>query len=267
MKTRAGGWVLVGVLLVSVAVVPRLPVWGQAFPGPQVNLTAGGLVPLPPAPPPGAWGEVIMANERWIVVQNHQGQQFPIAAESVNQFLVRWPTSFNALTTQSWVEATGNDIGSMTLTTGHVDVYEGTDRSLVNPVYRSVLPFNRPVTVIDPTYQRMMNAWDIAAQNTLYGWAYPINPGGNGIPSEFYAVGNFLGNGPLRVGVPGNNVVTIVPGEADNMSISQVTRGTASFAAKGDYVFLRPIDRNAKSLVLSQLVLYKKIPLREFSPP
>jgi len=267
MKIRLGTWILFGVVLLGVAIVPRVPVRGQAFPGPEVNLTAGGLVALPPPPPRGAWGEVIMANERWIVVQNHQGQQFPIASESINQFLVRWPSSFNALTPQSWIEATGSDVGSMTLSTTHVDVYEGTDRSLVQPVYRSVLPFNRPVTVIDPTYQRLMNAWDIAAQNTLYGWAYPINPGGNGIPSSFYAVGNFLANSPLRVGVPGNNVVTILPDDAGNMSISQVTRGTPSFAAKGDYVFLTPIDRNLKSLVLSQLVLYKKIPFREFSPP
>jgi hypothetical protein len=267
MKIRLGTGILFGAVLLVVAAVPWLPVWGQAFPGPEVNLTAGGLVPLPPPPPRGAWGEVIMANERWIVVQNHEGQQFPIAAESINQFLVRWPTSFNALTTQSWIEATGIDVGSMTLRTTHVDVYEGTDRSLVQPVYRSVLAFNRPVTVIDPTYQRMMNTFDIAAQITLYGWAYPINPGDNGIPGEFYTVGNAVQNNPLRIGVPGNNFVTILPDDAGNMSISQVTRGTPTFAAKGDYVFLTPIDRNLKSLVLSQLVLYKKIPLREFSPP
>src|SRR5690349_17489363 len=133
MKIRWGTWILFGVVLLGVAAVPWLPVRGQAFPGPEVNLTAGGLVPLPPPPPRGAWGEVIFANDRWIVVQNHEGQQFPIAAESINQFLVRWPTSFNALTPQSWVETTGDDVGSMTLRTTHVDVYEGTDRSLVQP--------------------------------------------------------------------------------------------------------------------------------------
>src|SRR3954451_1041348 len=104
MKIRWGAGILFGVVLLGVAAVPGLPVWGQAFPGPEVNLTAGGLVPLPPPPPRGAWGEVIMANERWIVVQNHEGQQFPIAAESINQFLVRWPTNFESLTNQSWVE-------------------------------------------------------------------------------------------------------------------------------------------------------------------
>src|SRR4051812_12826321 len=125
MKIRVGSWAGIGLVLLGVAAVPRLPVWGQAFPGPFVNLTAGGLVPLPPPPPRGAWGEVIFANERWIVVQNNQGQQFPVSADSINQFLVRWPSTLNALTHQSWVEATGTDAGSMTVRTSHVDVYEG----------------------------------------------------------------------------------------------------------------------------------------------
>jgi len=267
MKIRVGTWAGVGLVLLGVVAVPWLPVWGQAFPGPFVNLTAGGLVPLPPPPPRGAWGEIIMANERWLVVQNNQGQQFPVSAESIQQFLVRWPTSLNALTNQSWVEATGVDAGSMTVRTSHIDVYEGTDRSLVQPTYRSVLDFNRVVTTIDPSFQRMMNAFDIAGQNTLYGWAYPIDPGGNGIPGQFYTVGNALQNNPLQVGVPGNNVVTIIPDDAGNMSVSQVTRGTPSFAEKGDYVFLTPINLSQKSLVLSQLVLYKTIPLRDFKQP
>src|SRR5215218_3959773 len=255
MKIRVGTWAGIGLVLLGVVAVPWLPVpvWGQAYPGPLVNLTAGGLVPLPPRPPQGAWGEVIMANERWLVVQNNQGQQFPIAAETIQQFLVRWPTTLSALTNQSWIEATGTDAGSMTVRTAHIDVYEGADRSLVQPTYRSVLDFNRVVTTIDPSFQRMMNAFDVAGQNTLYGWAYPINPGEDGIPGQFYVVGNALQVNPVRVGVPGNNVVTILPEGGDNLSVSQVTRGTPSLAQNGDYVFLTPVDRNAKSLVLSQL--------------
>src|SRR5712671_612480 len=125
MKIRVGTWAGVGLVLLGVVAVPWLPVWGQAFPGPYVNLTAGGLVPLPPPPPRGAWGEVIMANEKWVVVQNHEGQQFPIAADSINQFLIRWPYSINALTNQSWVEAIGLDMGSNTVQTNHIDVCEG----------------------------------------------------------------------------------------------------------------------------------------------
>jgi len=267
MKTRVGTWTRIGLVVLGVVAVPGLAVWGQAFPGPFVNLTAGGLAPLPPAPPQGAWGEVIYANQRWIVVQNSDGQQFPIAADSIDQFLVRWPITLNALTPASWVEVTGDDLGSMSIRTTHIDVYEGTDKTLVEPTYKSLLPFNREVTTIDPTYQRMMNTFDIASQIRLYGWAYPIQPGGNGIPGQLYAVGNVLQADPLRIGVPGDNFVSIFPADGGNMTMSQVTRGTPSFAQSGDSVFLTTLDRNAKTLVLSQLVLYKKIPFREFSPP
>jgi len=269
MKIRVGTWAGIGLVVLGVVAVSWLPVpvCGQAYPGPLVNLTAGGLVPLPPPPPQGAWGEVIMANERWLVVQNSQGQQFPIAGEMIQQFLVRWPTTLGALTNQSWVEATGTDAGSMTVRTAHIDVYEGSDRSLVQPTYRSVIDFNRVVTTIDPSFQRMMNAFDIAGQNTLYGWAYPINPGEPGIPGQFYTVGNALRTNPLQVSVPGNNVVTILPDTAANLTMSQVTRGNTSVAEKGDYVFLTPIEATQKSLRLSQVVLYKKVSVREFTPP
>jgi len=265
--TRVGTWTRIGLVLLGCLAVPGQVVWGQAFPGPFVNLTAGGLTPLPPTPPRGAWGEVIFANERWIVVQNSEGQQFPISADSIDQFPVRWPIAPNALTPASWIEVTGDDIGSMRIQSAHIDVYEGTDRALVQPTYRSLLPFNRAVTTIDPTYNRMMNGFDIAGQNTLYGWAYPIDPGENGIPGQLYAVGNVVQLNPfLQIGVPGDNRISILPAPGGNMSMSQVTRGTPTFAQSGDSVFLTTADRNAKTLVLSQLVLYKKIPIREFSP-
>jgi len=50
---------------------------GSGFPGPFVNLTAAGSSPAarPRLGVPGA--RVIMANERWLVVQNNQGQPVP----------------------------------------------------------------------------------------------------------------------------------------------------------------------------------------------
>ena len=35
-----------------------------------------------------------------------------------------------------------------------------------------------------------MNAFDVAGQNLLYGWAYPVAPGLTGIPSRLHVVGN-----------------------------------------------------------------------------
>lgn len=232
---------------------------------PNLPDIAQGPVSLPPTPPRGAWGEVVMANNRWMVVQNHQGQQFPIASDAVSQFLVRWPTTLNALTNQSVIEAIGPDLGSNTLRTDHVDVFEGADRDLVSPTYTSLLPNNRLVTTVDPGFNRFMNAFDIGSQNLLYGWAYPVNPGETGIPARLHVVGPAIETNPLRIAIPGNNFATVVPDQG-GMTLTQLTRGTVALAEKGDLVFLMPLNMTPRTVALSQLVLYKKIPLSQFRP-
>ena len=108
---------------------------------------------LPQLPPQGAWGEVINATPRWLVIQNHTGQQYPIALEDIGEFLVRWPSSLDQHGAESMVEAVGNDLGSNVVEVTHVDVFEGNDRTLVAPTYNSVLANNMPVTAIDPGVQ------------------------------------------------------------------------------------------------------------------
>ena len=98
----------------------------------------------------------------------------------------------------------------MTIQTNHIDFFMGSDMVLVKPGYVSVLPINRPATAIDPTYQRYMNAFDIAAQNTVYTWVYQTTPA-SGIPGQMHVVGNPVDMIPLRLGVPGNNIVTVLP--------------------------------------------------------
>ena len=39
-----------------------------------------------------------------------------------------------------------------------------------------------------------------------------------------------------------------------------------NYARKGDYAFLLPSAINPRGIVVSQLVLYKSIPLRQFNP-
>jgi hypothetical protein len=85
-----------------------------------------------------------------------------------------------------------------------------------------------------------------------------------------HVVGNAVNLAPVRLGVPGNNIVTLLPSTPDGMTITQVTFGTNSFARKGDLVYLKPIQgRNPageKSLMLSQAVLYKKVRRDQFVP-
>ena len=67
---------------------------------------------------------MINVTSRWIVIQNHSGQQFPIALDDIGEFLVRWPTSLDVLTDAA-VEAVGHDVGTNVVQTEHVDVFEG----------------------------------------------------------------------------------------------------------------------------------------------
>jgi hypothetical protein len=220
---------------------------------------------LPQLPPQGAWGEVINVTTRWIVMQNHSGQQYPISIDGVGEFLVRWPTTVDRLTPQSVVEAVGRDVGSNVLQAPHVDVFEGSDRTLVSPTVNSLLPNNAQVTVVDPTFNRLMNAWDYAGQSMLYGWAYPVPTGIEGIPSRVHVVGTVVSRVPLQLSVPGNNIATIAAAADGEFSISQVTRGSINYVRKGDYAFMMPLEIRPRGLILSQLVLYKSLPLREFT--
>ncbi|QEH36993.1 hypothetical protein OJF2_55780 [Aquisphaera giovannonii] len=222
---------------------------------------------LPDLPPEGAWGEIINVTSRWIVVQNHSGQQFPIAVDDMREFLIRWPYRFDDLNQQSVIEAVGQDAGSNVVRTEHVDVFEGDDRDLVSPTYNSLLPNNMVVTTLDPGFNRYMNAWDYAGQNMLYGWAYPVPANTNGIPSKLHVVGSVEGlqQGPLvRVGLPGNNWATIVPDASGQMTITQITRGTTNLTKKGDTAFLMPLQITPRGLIVSQLVVYKQMTYRQF---
>jgi hypothetical protein len=222
---------------------------------------------VPDTPPEGAWGEVIMANSKWVVIQNHQGQQFPVRADAINRFLIRWPVTLTALGAHSVVEAIGNDLGSITVQTDHIDVFEGSAQTLVTPGATSFLPGGRAVTAIDPTFNRMLMGWDMAEQASLYGWAYPTALTGNGIPGRLHVVGHVVGLNPLRLQIPGNNLATVVPPtDPGTFTMSQVTIGSPSFAQKGDQAFLMPLRADPESLVLSQLVLYKKAPIGAFVP-
>jgi hypothetical protein len=275
MRLSGGSWNRLGVTLLAgfatllATIATPSPTPAQQLAGGNRNANGFDLTKagpsLPPTPPQGAWGEVIMANSKWIVVQNHGGQQFPIALNQVGQFLIRWPLPLNQITARSVVEAIGQDVGSNILQTDHIDVFEGADQSLVSPTYASLLPGNRLVTAVDPGFNRFMNGFDMGAQNLLYSWAYPVPPGGiNGLPTQLHVVGRVVNNNPVQVSVNITNTATIEPSSPAGVTITQITRGDADFAEKGDVVYLMPSDMTPKSVNLTQLVLYKKIPRAQF---
>jgi len=265
MIIRAGSWVRCGLLALVAAVgLDATPARGQYNTGP----TGGMVAPLPQLQTEGTWGEVIMVNTKWIVVQNQMGQQFPISMRGITQtrFLIRWPTTLNALTPNSLVEAIGADQGSNTLIADEIMVYEGQAQSLVTPELRSLLGnTNRPVTATDPGYFRGINAFDVGSQYSMYSWAFPVPPGNPGI-ERLHAVGPVADLNPLRLRVPGNNLATVLFPASGNIPLTEVTLGSSTFVKKGDLAFMMPMEVTPKSLLLSHLVIWKKIPKSQFVP-
>ncbi len=104
-------WLGIGRVLV-LAVVGLLAMGGRAVAQDPIraaleNALAGGGANIPNLPPQGAWGEIINVTDRWMVVQNHAGQQFPIAFEDIQEFLVRWPSAIEEISPQALIEAVG----------------------------------------------------------------------------------------------------------------------------------------------------------------
>ena len=217
--------------------------------GSFANRLMGGMN-KPRVDPKGDWAEVIMANARWIVVQNAAGQQFPISYDGIQQFVVRWPTQLNLLTPGALLEVTGVDIGSNRIQTNHIDVYEGTARSMVSPTMLRLFGANRVLTPFD-------------LDQTLYGGVIPFTGAESGIPPRIHAVGSVIGLDPLRVGVQGNNWVAVLPSD-DGLDMTQVTTGTPAYVKRGDLAYIIPQAAGSKSLSVNRLILYKKVPFRAF---
>ena len=94
--------------------------------------------------------------------------------------------------------------------------------------------------------------------------AFHASMGGTN-PVRKHIVGHALANDPIQVAGFGMNWYTVQPSLA-GMSITQVTLGSNSYARRGDLVYVVPENLGPRSVDVAQLVLYKKIPLRQFQP-
>jgi len=261
MGRRIGVRVRIGLAL---AVVAGLPWVGPAARGQQ----------LPADPEPGGatvvvgrgqWAGVIYANDKWLVLQNQAGQQFPVALDSIRLFLMRWPLAASQIPTDALIEANGIDLGNNVVQTDHVDVYSGAARNLVSPAY-----------VTQAAMGGMANTSPTAGQfNLQFNLFQPLYGFGTG-PSvtgaalagvggfgQAHVVGPAVGLDPLQLGILGNAAVAIMPAPR-GLYISQVTPGTPSYIRPGDVVYYVASAANAKSLALNELVVYKEMALNQF---
>jgi len=207
----------------------------------------------PRFPQAGDWAEVVTVTPKWLVVQNQSGQQFPISLESIDEFVIRWPTSPERISPTALVETTGLDLGSNEMRTDHVDVFEGAARALARPMYQRIIGYGRTPT-----------AFDIQNQN-IYGVYIPLLPGEDQIPNRLQVAGPVVGVNPLRIAIAGNNSVAVYPG-GSGLFFSEVTAGSATFLRPHDLVYVVTSDITPKTLVLSQMVAYKTMPLSQFVP-
>lgn len=206
-------------------------------------------------PPQGVWTEVINVTPKWMVVQNELGQQFPIASDRVRQFLIRWPSSTDLLTQNSVIEVTGPEAGSNVIIADHLDVYENDAQNLVSPAVNNLYGYNRT-----------LSSFDVDQQNS-YGVVYWMSPEEYAIPSRMHIVGKSgsVPGGPVRVSGYGGVYYTVQP-SVRGMSVTQVTVGSNSYARKGDIAYIVPENIGPRSVDVTQLILYKSLPLRQFQP-
>ena len=58
----------------------------------------------------------------------------------------------------------------------------------------------------------------------------------------------------------------VVPAGGGGFTLSQITPGSMALVRPGDLAYFVPVEARWKSLILDQLVIYKKIPLDQFHP-
>jgi hypothetical protein len=261
-NTRVRGWLIRAFVLAAFGLgIPRVGLAQFGIPSGSGGGAGAFLPPQPVGPAPQmpvgqpGWAQVITVTPKWLVLQNERGQQFPVAVDGIRMFLMRWPTSPDRLGPQSLVEVTGVDLGSYQAQTDHVDVYEGAAQSLVQPGHVRITSENRVTTDIDYVFD-----------SNVYGEAFPsysptvMNPAGNGLPPRLHAVGTVVNQFPLRLVVPGGHTVQVIP-SANGLSMTQVSPGSFSMVRPGDVAFFYATAAGAKSLDLSQLVVYKPGPM------
>lgn len=240
-------------LVVAVALSPFLfssvPASAQ---GPFTGGAGMSGISAPTFEPDGFWARVITATPKWLVLENANGQQFPVSFNAIELFVIRWPATPMMAGPATLAEVTGLDLFNGGVLAGHVDLYDGSARALVSPTSLVLVGFNR---VLTPTNPFQMNGFG----------QFNLLPGEELIPQRRHVVGPVVSSNPLVIAVPGNQAAQVIPG-GGGMSVTQVTIGSPSFVRPGDSVWCLPVGAGPQSLALGRMVVYKNEPLAQFIP-
>ena len=246
MFVRNGGRARVGLAAMVLAVLGPTRSGSQ-----QPDLAAAPAAP--------AWAEVLSVTPKWLVLRNAQGQQIPVslARDGVESFVIRWPTTPDRLKPGSILEVTGLDVGTNTVQTDHADVFEADARGLLAGPWPFVMSLNgdTPVTPYSADQRVVTQGYDLLNANLAAA----------GLPRRIHAVAEFAGTDPLRVFVGNNNAMNIAA-SANGLTLTQVTSGSATYVKPGDLAYYVPTGFTPRALILSQLIIYKAMPLDRFTP-
>ncbi len=225
-------------------------------------IAPGSASLAPPAvlnslPAAGGWAQVLTVDANWMVLQNEQRQQYPVSFRALNVFLMRWPITLADVSPAGVLEAYGATLPSNGVQTDHIDVYEGSDRDMVQPTGIPYVNTNQLLTMA------MLNT------NNNMGTYYPnsgVFPGmllHDPIPTQTRIAGPLAGIDPILIGTSGQNVHGVVPSPG-GMTITQVTRGAIPAVEKGDLVFFVPGSATTKTVQMDFFIVYKKYPFKQF---
>lgn len=202
-------------------------------------------------PAQGEWARVLTVTDRWLVLEDEQGRQFPVNVDAIQLFMMRWPTSLERIGADALIEVTGLNLGSNQVQADHLDVFTGSARNLVVPTVQHIIGLGRVLTPFD--FERM-NTFGI-------NWQYNLMPGEEQLPRRLHVVAPPVQLVPLQLAAGGNNVVTVVPA-AGGLTMTQVTPGSFGLVRPGDlaYCVANLEVSTARSLALPRLVIYKTVP-------
>jgi hypothetical protein len=210
--------------------------------------------------PTGEWAQVLSVTPKWMVIQNQRGQQFPVSLMqgNVRLFVIRWPIAPGSISPRAVAEVTGVDLVTNTVRATHLDIFEPDAQGLLNGVWPSMTHLTG--------LNRIVNPYGVDRDNAYNGNSviYPL-PIERFIPNRTHAVGPVVGVNPIRLALGNNNALTVMPA-GTGLNITQVTAGSPSFVTPGDLAYVLVAGQTPKTLALSELVVYKTMPINQFAP-
>lgn len=208
----------------------------------------------------GEWTRVLSVTPKWMVIRNERGQQFPVALTrgNVRMFVIRWPVAPAAISPAAVAEVMGVDLVSNTVQASRLDVFEPDAQGLLNGLWPSrthLAGLNRIVSPYGADRDSAINGYATVYQLPIERF----------IPNRTHAVAPIVGVNPIRLALGNNNTLTVIPA-GTGLMMTRVTAGSPNFVSPGDLAYVMVSGQNAKTLFLSELVVYKRVSFDQFAP-